>query len=338
MTSTRQYGQCGLLILAAGIALAAVGPAGAQVWPKDMKADPPAAQTGTDPDADADAADPETPATDSAAAKDAETKDTATQDAAIKDDAVKDADGKPLELDWSQLNVDPSTLTWAPASKARVAPKTVPGTDAAWSESNKPNGSSDVSVKQSLSAFLDAKVGADMTVTGPPQTLTEAQLLSDRLANGGSLPQSSGTAWAGITAPGAGPIWDKTTIEARVDPSQDQTRLGTSLSKSLPFGEQYSLSLENGYNLIEQGVVPVPGIIGRPAQNYATDQSAKLSINQTGTSFSAGQSLSSSDDRWLRKVGAEQKLFGGVSISGSIGETPLGTTNKSVTAGFKQSW
>jgi hypothetical protein len=334
MTSIRQYGQCGLLILAAGIGLAAIGPAGAQVWPKDMKTDLPAAQTGTDPDADADAADPETPATDSAAAKDPETKDATTKDVA----AIKDADGKPIELDWSQLNVDPSTLTWAPASKARVAPKAVPGTDAAWSESNKPNGASDVSVKQSLSAFLDAKVGADMTVTGPPQTLTEAQILSERLANGGSLPQSSGTAWAAITAPGAGPIWDKTSVEALVDPSQDQTRLGTSLSKSVPFSERFSLSLENGYNLIEQGVVPVPGIIGRPAQNYATDQSAKLSINDTGTSFSAGQSLSSSDDRWLRKVGAEQKLFGGVSISGSIGETPLGTTNKSVTAGFKQSW
>jgi hypothetical protein len=326
MTSTRRYGQCGLLILAAGVGLAAIGPAGAQIWPRDIKTDPPAAQADTDPDASD--ADSEMPAADSAAAKDPETKDIAT----------KDADSKGLELDWSQLNVDPSTLTWAPASKARVAPKAAPGTDAAWSESNKPNGSSDVSVKQSLSAFLDAKVGADMTVTGPPQTLTEAQLLSARLANGGSLPQSSGTAWAAITAPGAGPIWDKTSVEARVDPSQDQTRLGTSLSKSLPFSEQYSLSLENGYNLIEQGVVPVPGIVGRPAQNYQTDQSAKLSITETGTSFSAGQSLSSSDDKWLRKVGAEQKLFGGVSISGSIGETPLGITNKSVTAGFKQSW
>jgi hypothetical protein len=331
MTSRRRYGQRGLLILAAGIGLAAIGPAGAQIWPKDMRTDPPAAQTGTDPDAPD--ADSETPATDSAAARDSDTKDTAA-----KDPDGKDPDGKGLELDWSQLNVDPSALTWTPASKARVAPKAVPGTDAAWSESNKPNGSSDVSVKQSLSAFLDAKVGADMTVTGPPQTLTEAQLLSERLANGGTLPQSSGTAWAAITAPGAGPIWDKTAIEARVDPSQDQTRLGTSLSKSLPFSEQYSLSLENGYNLIEQGVVPVPGIIGRPAQNYQTDQTAKLSINETGTSFSAGQSLSSTDDKWLRKVGAEQKLFGGVSISGSIGETPLGTTNKSVTAGFKQSW
>jgi hypothetical protein len=38
------------------------------------------------------------------------------------------------------------------------------------------------------------------------------------------------------------------------------------------------------------------------------------------------------------QIGAEQKLFGEVSISGSIGETALGTTNKSLTAGFRQSW
>jgi hypothetical protein len=82
----------------------------------------------------------------------------------------------------------------------------------------------------------------------------------------------------------------------------------------------------------------VPGIISRPARNYETDQSAKLSIGDTGTSFVAGQALSSSDDKWLRKIGAEQKLFDGVSISGSIGETVQGAINKSLTAGFKRSW
>jgi hypothetical protein len=312
MTSIRRYGQGGLLILAAGLGLASMTPAGAQIWPPAAKPDGPA-QVEAAPDADA--------------------ADTDGADAANKDADIKD-----LQLDWTQLNVDASTLTWTPASKARANPKAPAGADASWSSSDKSNGSSDVSVKQSLSSFLDTRVGADMTVTRPPQTLTESQLLAEKLANGGNLPQSSGTAWAAITAPGAGSIWDKTAIEARVDPSQDQTRLGTSLSKSLPLNEQYSLTLQNGYNLIEQGVVPVPGIIGRPARNYETEQSAKLSIADTGTSFTAGQSLSSTDDRWLRKVGAEQKLFGGVSISGSIGETPLGTTNKSLSAGFKQSW
>ena len=138
--------------------------------------------------------------------------------------------------------------------------------------------------------------------------------------------------------PGVGSIWDKTAVEARVDPGQDQSKLGTSLSKSLPINEQYSLTLQNGYNLIQQGIVPVPGIVSRPARSYETDQSAKLSITDTGTSFTAGQTLSTNDDKWLRKVGAEQKLFDGVTISGSVGETAQGTTNKSFSAGFKHSW
>ena len=260
-----------------------------------------------------------------------EKPDVAVETAAGADDA----DIKNLELDWSQLNVDASTLIAPKASKPRTGPQA--GNEMSWSSNDKPNGSAAVTVKQSLSPFWDTRVGADMTVVRrPPSTMSE--LLSEKLANGGSAPQSSGTAWAAVTAPGVGSIWDKTAVEARVDPSQEQSKLGTSLSKSLPLNEQYSLTLQNGYNLIQQGIVPVPGIVAHPTRNYEVDRSAKLSIADTGTSLIAGQTLSSSDDRWLGKVGAEQKLFDGVSIQGSIGETPQGVTNKSVSAGFKRSW
>ena len=191
-------------------------------------------------------------------------------------------------------------------------------------------------MKQPVSPFWDAKVGADMTVARQPSTMSE--LLAEKAENGGSAPQSSGTAWATITAPGVGSIWDKTAVEARVDPGQEQSKLGTSLSKSLPLSDQYSLTLQNGYNVTQQSLLPVPGITARPERSYQTEQSARLSIADTGTSLTAGQTLSSTDDKWLRKIGAEQKLFDGVNITGSIGETPLGTTSKSLTAGFKRSW
>jgi hypothetical protein len=263
----------------------------------------------------------------------------------------KDADIRNLELDWSLLNVDASALTTRPASKARPAPRADTGADLSWSTKDKPNGSAAVSVKQPVSPFLDARVGADMTVVNQPQTLTSSDLLRQKFSTDAQPSQSSGTAWAAITASGVASIWDKTAVEARVDPSQEQSKLGTSLSKSLPLNEQYSLTLQNGYNVVQQGhgslscadcvhlsAVPVPGITGRPVRNYQTEQSAKLSIADTGTSFIAGQMLSSADDKWLRKIGAEQKLFGDVSISGSIGETAQGTSNKSLTAGFKHSW
>jgi hypothetical protein len=299
---------CGCqLLLAGGLSLAAVLQAHAQTVP-----------AGKNPEAA------------EIAAPDANDADTENADA-------KDADIENLQLDWSLLNVDASTLITTP-SKARPATQAAAGADMSWSSRDKSNGAAAVSMKQSFSAFLDARVGADMTVVNQPQTLTSSDLLWQKFASDAQPSQSSGTAWAAITAPGLGSIWDKTAVEARVDPSQEQSKLGTSLSKSLPLSEQYSLTLQNGYNVIQQGVVPVPGIPGRPVRNYETDQSARLSITDTGTSFIAGQTLSSADDRWLHKIGAEQKLFGDISISGSIGETALGTSNKSLTAGFKRSW
>jgi hypothetical protein len=296
MISRTRYGRAGLLILAAGIGMAPVLQASAQTVPAEENQD--AAEATAAPDAE-------------------------------------DADIKGLDLDWSQLNVDASTLATRPVSKSR-SPRAEASGDMSWSSKNNANGSAGVSVKQPLSPFWDTRIGADMTVAPQPTTMLE--LLSEKVANGGNAPQSSGTAWAAMTAPGVGSIWDKTAVEARVDPGQESSKLGTSLSKSLPLSDQYSLTLQNGYNLTQQGILPVPGVVARPVRSYETEQSARLSIADTGTSLIAGQTLSSADDKWLRKVGAEQKLFDGVSITGSIGETPLGTTNKSLTAGFKRSW
>lgn len=245
---------------------------------------------------------------------------------------AEDANIANLDIDWSLLDVDASTLMMAQPLRLHPPPRLAASGAMSWSSQEKAYGSA-VSVRQPVSAFLNTQVGADMTVVRLPATLSE--LLAEKAINGGNQPQSSGTAWASASAGGVASIWDKTTVEARIDPSQDQGRLGTSLSKSLTLGEQYSLTLQNGYNMI-QGFAPLPGSAGRTT--YETEQSAKLGIADTGTSFSAGQSLSTADDRWLRRIGAEQKIVGGFNISASIAETPLGIANKSVSAGFKQSW
>jgi hypothetical protein len=308
MTSTTRFDWLRLPLLVAGFSLAAVLAVAAQTPPADDEEEPTEEAVA---------------ATDVAVAPD------------VNDpDIMKDIDVS--KLDWAQLDLDAAPLS-GPAAKGRAPSKAAASADTAWSNNLKANGTSAVSVKQSLTPLWDTRIGADMTVARQG-TLTAQEVLSERLANGGSVPQSSGTAWAAITAPGVGSIWDKTSVEARVDPGADQSKLGTSLSKSLPLNEQYSLTLQNGYNLIQQGIVPVPGIVSHPARSYETDQSAKLSIADTGTSFMAGQTLSTADDKWLRKVGAEQKLFDGVTISGSVGETASGAVNKSFGAGFKRSW
>jgi hypothetical protein len=318
MTSRFGYGLAGFLLLAM-----TCWPAQAQVKASDVKSLedvplPAAPKVSPWPEA----ADPRTEATEPAPREKEDAAATAPEDIDIAD----------LDIDWSLLDVDASTLMTANPRPLHAGTRTAASSEMAWSSQEKGYGST-VSVKQPVSPFLDARVGADMTVVRQPQTF--AELLAEKAANGGNDPQSSGSAWAAVTAGGVGSIWDKTSVEARINPAQDQGKLGTSLSKSLHLGDQYSLTLENGYNMT-QGLAPMPG--GASHTTYGTDQSARLGITETGTSFSAGQSLSTTDDKWLRKIGAEQKIVGGFNISGSIAETPLGIANKSISAGFKQSW
>ena len=88
------------------------------------------------------------------------------------------------------------------------------------------------------------------------------------------------------------------------------------------------------------GVADIPPLAGLTGgtSNLAIDNSAKLNFPGTGTSLIAGQTLSTTDDRWLGHVGAEQKLFGGVSITGSISETAEGYAERSLKAGYKYRW
>lgn len=238
------------------------------------------------------------------------------------------------KLDWSQLAVDAGTGIDPMAAKKRAQAAARDGLD--WSSNPNANGSSAVTVKQSVSSFWDTRIGADMTVTSEPRTMSE--LLAQKATNGGSLPQSSGSAWAAATAPGAGSLWDKTAVEARVDPGAEHSKIGASLTKSVPLSGDTSLTLQNGYSVNQQGTTAVPGIGGHVTRNYETDQTAKVTLTDTGTSITAGQTLSTTDDKWLRKFGAEQKLFDNVTVSGSVGETAQGAINKSLTAGFKKSW
>jgi hypothetical protein len=304
----RWQGALAVALLLGGGSLPAVAEEQRSVWPKDIYS------------AEENAAPASETADDGAEAPPAQTVDLTSP-----------------EIDWSQL--DPASAA-AGNARAPSDPKArralQDGAASSWSSRDTANGAA-LSVKQPLSPFWDTRVGADINVVRQQQTLTASDLLAEKLAGGGPS-QSSGAAWAAMTAPGVGSVWDQTAIEARVDPSQDKSKLGTSLSKSVPFGERTSITLQNGTNVIQQGVAPIPGIAGHPVRNVEVDQSAKLSIADTGTAFIVGQTLSSGDDKWLRKLGAEQKLFGGVSVSGSIGETPQGAPNKSISAGFKKSW
>jgi hypothetical protein len=242
----------------------------------------------------------------------------------------------PADIDWEALNADFAAVASKQAKLKQQQKSSVANADPwSWTRSNNPDGSAAVAIKQAVTPFWDTHVGADLNVATQMPT-TSWQALYQKIENQSS--QSSGSAWAAMTAPGLGFIWDKTAIEARTDPTQDQSKFGTTMSKSLPlWSDQYSLTLQNGYNVTQQALVPVFGL-GHTVRTYELDQTAKVSFAGTGTSFIAGQTHSTVDDKWLRRIGAEQQLFGGVSVTGTISQTPEGIPNSSLTAGFKRSW
>jgi hypothetical protein len=175
-------------------------------------------------------------------------------------------------------------------------------------------------------------------VVKPPAT-TLADSLSDKMRSGEAPKSSSGSAWTSMTGPGVPHVWDRTAVDVSMDSGTDQGKIGTTLSRSLPLADNaYSLTLQNAYRLTQPAPAPLTSSNSQESRTLEIERSAKFSVDQTGTSVVAGQTLSSTDDKWLGKVGAEQKLLGDVTVTGTVNETPRGPASKSLTAGFKKSW
>ncbi|MBY0380912.1 MAG: hypothetical protein K2W78_03195 [Xanthobacteraceae bacterium] len=241
----------------------------------------------------------------------------------------------PSTLDWSQL--DTSNLPAFDKAIRTARPITQSGTSANWNRTVNNDGAAAVTVKDSVSPFWNTQVGADLNVANNAP-LTAGEVLARKAIGDSPSFQSTGSAWASATAPGFG-LWDKTSIDARLDPSSEQSKVGTTISKIVPLGSQsYAVTIQGTYNVIESAV-PLVGATGRPTNSAEQfDRSAKLELKDTGTSLLAGESLSTIDDKWLRRIGAEQKLFGGVSITGALSQTADGSASKSLTAGYKYNW
>jgi hypothetical protein len=215
-----------------------------------------------------------------------------------------------------------------------------------------PDGSVALTVGRRLSTEwqateFDAKVGTDVTLAAP-----RGSSASENFLRGATTDQSSGVLWAKVTMPGFLPsIWDKTSIEARVDPGQDQGKLGATLSRSMPVGRDLSISLQNTYavahslpdRVTETPAVPVmanplPSTALDGSASWTAGQSVQLNFAPSRTALSVGGALSSTDAQWHNKLSLEQSLFGPLKITTSIEDAGTAASRKSITAAFKRAW
>lgn len=105
----------------------------------------------------------------------------------------------PPDFDWSQLSVDPAPLV-KKSPKLNQTAKQTTDADLSWKRDDKPDGSAAVTVKQAITPFWDTRIGADMNVATQTPT-TSADVLAQKMAHDNQLSQSSGSAWAAMTAP-----------------------------------------------------------------------------------------------------------------------------------------
>jgi hypothetical protein len=215
---------------------------------------------------------------------------------------------------------------------------------------DKPDGSSALTVGRRLPTPWETKVGADVGLAAP-----SAITASDNLARGGiAQDRSSGAVWGNLTMPGVRPLgFDKTSVEARVDAGKDEGKLGATLSRSVPINQDLSVTLQNSYSVkqsLASGAVtgaPVPLATGIPnsaamapamAPAWGVDETVRFNLNPSGTTFSAGAGASTVDTQWHNKLSMEQTLVGPLKLTTSIEDAGTTTPKKSITAGFKRTW
>jgi hypothetical protein len=237
-------------------------------------------------------------------------------------------------LDWTALTAAVAPEQSSPALKM---PNFVSPPASFSSLQKNDDGSLAVTVGEKLPTTWESKVGIDFGVPPAPATTYQPSQLPGQPSN-----PSRGAAWAKVTVPDPVPYaWDKASFDARLDPINDEGKLGATLARSLPIGSKFTVTLQNGYSLTRPltGAMPWTPPSKIVASSWSTDNSVRLNILPSGTSLAAGATMSSTDAKWLPSLSAEQKLFGGpLSITGTASETATGAISKSITAGFKHTW
>jgi hypothetical protein len=210
------------------------------------------------------------------------------------------------------------------------------------SRTDKPDGSVALTIGRRLPTEWDTQFGMDANLT--PDLIAAGT--ADPIAHGTAAKSSSGVVWGSVT--GAAPIiWDKTSVDARFDPTSEQGKVAATLSRTVPLGDSLSVTLQDRYSVTQtlQGstVTSSRQATGQSSGAMVSavwdvDRSLRLNLTPTGTTLSAGVATSNGDSQWHHKLSAEQKLYGPLSVTTSVSDPGTAASNKSIAAGFKHTW
>jgi hypothetical protein len=206
---------------------------------------------------------------------------------------------------------------------------------------DKSDGSSTVVLKQPLPTEWDAQVGADLGVAAnTAESYQRGQPLP-----GSNLDRNSGAAWASV-----GVVRNIATVDARVDPSNDQGKLGTTLKHSVPLGSEFAVTVQNSFSVTETfsaapsaasdlPLMTAPVATGTPTpQIWGNEKAAKFDVLPTGTSFGVKVASLSNDPVTHNTLSAEQKIYGPLRVTTAMTDVGQQSASRSISAGFKLNW
>src|SRR5262245_59463077 len=139
-------------------------------------------------------------------------------------------------------------------------------------------------------------------------------------------------------------------VDARVDPFNEQGKVGTTLKQSIPFGGRFAVTLQNTYSVSETLGQPAAGptdisLMAWPpsaapgaSQVFGNERSVKFNILPTGTTLGADLTSVSNDPITHNTFSAEQKLYGPLQVTTAVTDFGQTTSSKSINAGFKVHW
>jgi hypothetical protein len=227
------------------------------------------------------------------------------------------------------LLLDPASVAGAPERHLRL-----PGYADGAAFAIVPDGTSGVTVKTPLPVVT--KAGADLAPPSPTTYSPEQPLPGSK--------RNSGAAWASLGVPNVG------SIEARVDPNNDQGKLGATLERVVPIGSALSVTLEEQLSLTDSlgcacaspsgspFLAATPPVTAAPSQDWGNENKAKFDILPTGTSLAAGLSTSSDDSAMHYSLSADQKIYGPLHVTTALNDVGQPTASKSISAGLKLNW
>jgi hypothetical protein len=236
------------------------------------------------------------------------------------------------------LMFDPATLADGKPAKPLRLPSLNDPDKFDISRTGKPDGSSTLVIKRPLASEWDAKVGADLNLA-PSDGDQPSKPLPVTAAN-----QDSGAAWASVGLP------NLATVDARVDPGNDQGKRGTTFKHSIPVGGKFSLTLQDNYSVTQTVGLPatapssVPlmmapvGTTAPTPQVWGSQKIVKFDVLTTGTTFGAGIITASNDPVTHNTLSADQKRYGPLHVTTAVTDFGQPTAGKSISAAFKLNW